>query len=284
MPSSAGFAAGFTACLAVGAAGLQVSTDLQASAGLGEGGAEAEAGTGLRSSSAIRERFRPSCQWTQLRPASFEAYNAASARPTIVSSVSSPAACAAPMLIVTRILAVGTVELRRGNCLPQVGQGPLHVGDRRAIEDQGELFAAVSGDSFAVSQHAPQHAARAAEDFVTRLVPVGIVEPFEFVQVDHGQRERLARSAEFGHATGDIRLEGAAVADQGEGVGAGLGSGRFDQADLLAELVLGLVETALHGLVDVNQFGDDVKDLCRLVELFARQLAVDLADAGAVLT
>ena len=83
----------------------------------------------------------------------------------------------------------------------------------------------------------------------------------------------LARAAEIGQALGDVGLEGAAVADQGQGVGAGLGRVRLDQPHLLAKAVFGLVQAALHRLVYVNQLGDDVEDFGRLMELVALEFA-----------
>ena len=87
---------------------------------------------------------------------------------------------------------------------------------------------------------------------------------------------------EFGQAPGDVGLEGPAVADQGQGVGAGFGRMRLDQPDLLAEPVFGLVQAALHGLVGIDQLGDDVEDLGRFVQRIALQFDVDFLDAGIV--
>ena len=81
---------------------------------------------------------------------------------------------------------------------------------------------------------------------------------------------------------GDVGLEGPAIADQGQGVGAGFGGMRLDQPDLLAEPVFGLVQPSLHGLVGIDQLGDDVEDLGRFVQLVALQFDVDFLDAGIV--
>ena len=57
---------------------------------------------------------------------------------------------------------------------------------------------------------------------------------------------------------------------------------RLDQQGLFAEPVFGLVQPALHGLVDIDQPGDDVEDLGRFVQLVALQLDVDFLDARIV--
>ncbi len=111
---------------------------------------------------------------------------------------------------------------------------------------------------------------------------ISVVEPLELVQVDHGQREDLPRALEIGHALGDIGLERPAVADQSQGVGAGFGRMRFDQPDLLAEPVFGLVQPALDGLVGIDQLGDDVEDLGGFVQRIAPQFDVDFLDARIV--
>ncbi len=176
----------------------------------------------------------------------------------------------------------GNFEVGVGNRLAQARQGPLDLADRGAVEDHGKFLAAVAGDGIALAQDPPQDAAGAAEDLVARLVAVGVVEPLELVQVDHGQREDLSRAVEIGQALGDVGLEGPAIADQGQGVGAGLGRMRLDQPDLLAEPVFGLVQPPLHGLVGIDQLGDDVEDLGRFAQLVALQFDVDFLDAGIV--
>ncbi len=163
-------------------------------------------------------------------------------------------------------------------------QGAVDLGDRGAVEDHGKFFTAVTGDGIALAQDPPQYAAGAAQNLVACLVAIGIVEPLELVQVDHGQREGLSRAVEIGQAAGDVGLEGPAVADQGQGVGAGFGRMRLDQADLLAEPVFGLIQPALHGLVGIDQLGHDIEDLGRFVQHVALQFDVDFLDARIVLT
>ena len=189
---------------------------------------------------------------------------------------------AAPMLIVTWSFPPGNSKAALAIALRKPRQGPLDFGDRRAVEDHGKLLAAVAGDGIALAQDPPQDTAGAAQNLVARLVAVGVVEPLELVQVDHGQREDLSRAVEIGQAAGDVGLEGPAVADQGQGVGTGFGRMRLDQPDLLAEPVFGLVQAALHGLVGIDQLGDDVEDLGRFAELVALQFDVDFLDAGIV--
>ena len=111
---------------------------------------------------------------------------------------------------------------------------------------------------------------------------VRIVEQLELVEVDHGQREGLSRAVEIGQAAGDVGLEGAAIANERQGVGAGFGGMRLDQQGLLAEPVFGLVQAALHGFVDIDQPGDDFEDLGRFAQRIAFQFDIDFLDARIV--
>ena len=65
---------------------------------------------------------------------------------------------------------------------------PVHVG---VGHQPRELFAPDPGDHIAGAGLRGELVGDLGEDAVARLVTVGVVDPLEVVDVDHGQRERM---------------------------------------------------------------------------------------------
>src|SRR5260370_11216052 len=68
----------------------------------------------------------------------------------------------------------------------------------------------------------PQHS-------ITRLVPIGVVEAFEMVQIDHEDSQRLRRSRRAPYLAFQYLLQVTAVIQTGQGIAHRLGSQRFPQ-------------------------------------------------------
>src|SRR5690606_6026457 len=68
-------------------------------------------------------------------------------------------------------------------------------GARRfAGEDQGELLATIAGRDARRPRHPTQNAGDIAQHLIARLVPPGVVEALEMVDVDDGEPDRAARA------------------------------------------------------------------------------------------
>ena len=161
-------------------------------------------------------------------------------------------------------------------------QGADCLVGARARQHDGHLLAAVAGDEIALSGRLAEDPRRAPQHFVAGLVPVGVVEVLEMINVAENQREGPVRSLEVLEVGGHLVVEGPAVGQAREGVGAGLGGFHLHEARLLMELVLHGAELRLHQLVGLDQPRNGRDHALGLVDLAPAQLLVDLSDPGAV--
>ena len=180
-------------------------------------------------------------------------------------------------------LAAWRAEAGRLDGLPgplQGANGLVGLGPR---QHDRHLLAAVAGDKIALAGRLAQDPRRAAKHFVARLMPVRVVELLEMVDVAEDQRERPAAALELVEAGGDLVVEGPAIRQAGEDVGAGFGGLHFHEPRLFVELVLHGTELRLHRLVGLDQPRDGRDHALGFVGRADGQFLVDLFDPAAVL-
>ena len=91
-----------------------------------------------------------------------------------------------------------------------------------------------------------QHFGDLAEDFVADLVAMCVVELLEEVDVHQDQGARRALALPFAESAFEFVVEGAAIRQAGQRIGAGLGFVGFDFDGLGGKLFLGLLEPLLQ--------------------------------------
>src|SRR5690606_15722836 len=105
--------------------------------------------------------------------------------------------------------------------LAQLLGEPLGRLERLARGDDDELLAADAKQ--AVRQpHARLDSMRdSAKDLVARAMPVHVVDALEVIDIEQDKRRRPPRALEARHDLGELREEGAAIADSGQRVEGG---------------------------------------------------------------
>ena len=130
-----------------------------------------------------------SCSTTWLRPERFATSRASSARRRTAASSSPGSISVIPKLHVN--LGSPPTVMAASSWVCTVVQGPGRV-DRRAVrEGDGELLAAVAGNEVVRPQRVAQDAGEEPQGPVAGLVPVGVVQVLEVVEVGHGDRDRM---------------------------------------------------------------------------------------------
>ena len=109
-----------------------------------------------------------------------------------------------------------------------------------AADQQGELFAAVTGRHVGLADDRLQGGADAFEQVVAGFVAVAVVEALEVVEVEHDQGELAAVAVGLGDLVVQVVGEGAVVVEAGQAVGERRGGQR----------ALALVLVALHAAED----------------------------------
>ena len=102
---------------------------------------------------------------------------------------------------------------------------PLGEGDgrlqRRAGQDQHELLAAIASHPVDLPCVVAQDLGELAQYFIAGLMPVGVVDTLEHVEVAHDARERLVQAERVLERLIEAFFQAAPVVDAREGVGAG---------------------------------------------------------------
>ena len=102
---------------------------------------------------------------------------------------------------------------------------PLGEGDgrvqRRTGQDQHELLAAVAAHPVDFPRVVAQDLGELAQYLIAGLMPVGVVDTLEHVEIAHDARERLAQAERVLKGLVEAFFEAAPVVDAREGVGAG---------------------------------------------------------------
>ncbi|RMG30274.1 MAG: hypothetical protein D6721_04325 [Gammaproteobacteria bacterium] len=166
-------------------------------------------------------------------------------------------------------------------------------------EDDGEFLPAVAGQGIGTAQATPDSAHGFLEYPVARLVPVGIVDALEMVEVEQKQGQgpaMLARGLELGLQ--DL-VEVAPVSRTGEGIGAGLDlealgallhllgvlqAVQVAEHEQLPRLVrhrgeqAGIAQVHLHDLGEVEDLGREIRDQAQ--DLLVRHLEQILGLTG----
>ena len=157
------------------------------------------------------------------------------------------------------------------------------VGGGCARHDNDEFLAAVAGDDVHFAGGAAKQRRHAAQNFVAHLMAMGVVEPFEVVDVAEDDGVRLPLPFELGVPPRQLVVERPPIRQAGQGVGAGFDGVGFDESGLRLNFFFGVFQLSFHLLVGRQQFGHGGDDGRRFAAVAGRQLLVDFLHAAAVL-
>ena len=138
---------------------------------------------------------------------------------------------------------------------------PQGVGQRRAGQDDGELFATVAGGQVHLADRLAERRGHVSQDLVAGLMAVRIVEFLEMIDVDHDQRERALAPLPFGKAAIHLVVQRPAIAQLGQRIGAGDRGLRFQLGGLPLQPDFGGGQLLLQGLVGLDDVADRFEHL-----------------------
>ena len=157
------------------------------------------------------------------------------------------------------------------------GLGKIERGVQLGVrQEQGELIPAVAADEIPFPHPLLEPATHLGQHAIARLVAVRIVDPFEAVQVDQHQGERLALALTVGDRQVQLFVQRFAIGHGGQPVGSGFAPGVVDLLGLLLHLVAVVGEILLEPLVRVQQRPHVLQQ--RLLDGLHFAVGVDLSD------
>ena len=150
-----------------------------------------------------------------------------------------------------------------------------HMGHFAGRQEQHELLAAVAGDQVGVPHRLAQDAGQLREHRVPRGMAVRIVQQLEAVDVDQHEEKAGAVAAKLGAPALKLVLEGPAVGQPREGIGAGLAHRRRHLLGLLGEGRFRLGNPLLEQLIGLRHLNEQLQGGI----IPSRRILLEVADA-----